>query len=227
MRVEKVRDSRLSQSRAALTELCEQYWRPVYAFIRKKGYDPHRAADLTQDFFALLITPGALADVTEGKGKFRSFLMAACTHFLSNRRIYERALKRGGRRSPISIDQFKGEDWLQLEPFHELTPDRIFARQWAITLLDRVMATLHAEADAKGKSRLFDRIRPVLLGMEASPRYAEIGADLGVSESNIKVAVHRYRNRYRLLLRDEIARTVDDPAEIEPEITTLIAALTA
>jgi DNA-directed RNA polymerase specialized sigma24 family protein len=152
MRIEKAKDSQFSQSGAALTELCEAYWRPVYAFIRKKGNDPDRAADLTQDFFALLIEPRALAAVTEGKGKFRSFLMAACTHFLSNRRVYERALKRGGGRSPISIDRSQGGDWLQLEPYHELTPDRIFMREWAVTLLDRVMAKLEAEADLKGKA---------------------------------------------------------------------------
>jgi DNA-directed RNA polymerase specialized sigma24 family protein len=225
MRIEKVRDFSPSQSRSALAELCEAYWRPVYAFIRRKGNDPDRAADLTQDFFALLIEPGALAAVTEGKGKFRSFLMAACTHFMSNQRTYDRALKRGGGRRPISIDQFKGEDWPRFEPFHELTPDRIFLREWATTLLNRVMITLEAEACSKGKARLFDRIRPTLLGREAAPRYAEIAADLGVSESTIKVAVHRYRNRYRVLLRDEIGRTLDDPAEINEELTTLIAAL--
>jgi DNA-directed RNA polymerase specialized sigma24 family protein len=226
-RIEKVKDSTPCQSRAALAELCDAYWRPVYAFIRQKGNDPDRAADLTQGFFTLLIVPGALADVTQGKGKFRSFLMAACTHFLSNQRIYERALKRGGGRSPISIDQFHCEDWLRLEPFHQLTPDRIFLREWATTLLHRVMSTLQAEAYRKGKNRLFDRIMPTLLGTEACPCYAEIAADLGVSESNIKVAVHRYRSRYRLLLRDEIARTLDDPDEIDEEITTLIAALVA
>jgi len=225
-RIEKVKDATPAQSRTALAELCEAYWRPVYAFIRRKGNDRHRAADLTQGFFALLIEPGALADVDAGKGKFRYFLMAACTHFMSNQRTYERALKRGGGRSPISIDKFKGEDWLRLEPFHELTPDRIFLREWATTLLHRVMATLQAEAHRKGNARLFDRIRPVLLGSEASPGYAEIASDLGVSESSIKVAVHRYRHRYRMLLREEIARTLDDPAEIENEITTLIAALT-
>ncbi len=226
-RIGKVKDATPSQSRTALAELCEAYWRPVYAFIRKKGNDPHRAADLTQGFFALLIEPGALAAVTEGKGKFRSFLMAACTHFMSNQRTYERALKRGGGRFTISIDQFKGEEWLRLEPFHELTPDRIFLREWAATLLRRVMSRLEAEAEAKGRARLFERIRPALLGREASPQYREIAADFGLSEATIKVAVHRYRNRYRLLLRDEIARTLDDPAEIDEEITTLIAALTA
>ena len=225
MRIENVKDSTPGVSHAALTELCEAYWHPVYAFIRRKGNDPDRAADLTQGFFTLLIEPGALAAVTEGKGKFRSFLMAACTHFLSNQRVFEQALKRGGRRTPISMDQFQGEERLRLEPFHNLTPDRIFLREWARTLLDRVLSSLEAEAHRKGKDRLFDHIRPTLLGTKWSPTYSEIATALGVSESHIKVAVHRYRARYKQLLREEIARTVDDPADVEDEITALIQAL--
>jgi DNA-directed RNA polymerase specialized sigma24 family protein len=191
-----------------------------------RGYDPDRAADLTQDFFTLLIEPGALKAVSQGKGKFRSFLMAACAHFLSNRRVHERALKRGGGRSPISIDQRKAEDSLGPEPFHELTPERIFLRHWARALLDRVMARLQTEAQMKSKVRLFDLIKSTLLGTEQSCSYTEIAAALGVSESYVKVAVHRYRNRYRALLRDEITQMVDDPADVEQEITTLIEALT-
>jgi RNA polymerase sigma-70 factor (ECF subfamily) len=224
MRIEKVRDSSAAQSREALAELCEAYWHPLYAFIRHKGNDPDRAADLTQDFFTLLIEPGALAAVTEGKGKFRSFLMAACTHFLSNQRVYAQALKRGGGHPPVSIDQLAAEDRLRNEPFHEMTPERIFLRQWATTLLDRVMARLRSEASLKGKAALFDQIRPALLGREAAS-YARISANLRVAETTVKVAVHRYRARYGELLRQEIARIVDDPAEIEEEITTLIQAL--
>ena len=225
MRIEKVRDSSAADSREALAELCEAYWRPVYAFIRRKGNDPDRAADLTQDFFTLLIEPGAMAAVAERKGRFRSFLMAACTHFLSNRKEYERAVKRGGGRSPVSIDERDAENRLRNEPFHELTAERIFMRQWATAVLDRVMARLQSEANLKGKTRVFDQIRPVLLGRVAAPSHAEISAALGVSESYVRLAVHRYRNRYRLLLRKEIARTVADPAEIDQEITTLIEAL--
>ncbi len=225
MTIEKARDSGPSQSRAAMDELCQAYWQPVYAFIRRKGNDPDRSADLTQDFFALLLEPGALAAVTERKGKFRSFLMAACTHFLSNRRVYERALKRGGGRPLLSIDQLDTEDRLRREPFHEVTPERVFLRRWATTLLDRVMAQLQSEAHVKGRSRLFDQIRPALLGSGLAVRYSRVSSELGISETTVKVAVHRYRARYRQLLREEIARTVDDPAEIEEEISTLIEAL--
>jgi RNA polymerase sigma-70 factor (ECF subfamily) len=226
MRIEKVGDLAPSQSREALAELCETYWQPIYAFIRYKGNSPDRAADLTQDFFALLIEPGALAAVSQGKGKFRSYLMAACTHFLSNQRVYERALKRGGGRSPVSIDQRVAENRLGNEPFHELTPERIFMRQWATTVLDRVMCKLRSEAELKGKAGLFDQIKSALLGRELSASYAEIASTLGMTETNIKTAVHRYRNRYRVLLSDEIARTVDDPEEVDHEITTSIEALT-
>jgi RNA polymerase sigma-70 factor (ECF subfamily) len=225
MVIEKARDSGPVQSREALERLCQAYWQPVYAFIRRKGNDPDRSADLTQDFFALLLEPGALAAVTERKGKFRSFLMAACTHLLSNRRVYERALKRGGGRPLVSIDQHGAEDRLRREPFHEITPERVFLRRWATTLLDRVMLQLQSEAEAKGNSRLFDQIRPALLGSGLALRYARISTDLGISEGAVQVAVHRYRSRYRQLLRDEIARTVDDPAQIEEEISTLIEAL--
>jgi RNA polymerase sigma-70 factor (ECF subfamily) len=212
-------------SRQALAELCESYWRPVYAFIRRKGNDPDRAADLTQDFFSLLIEPGALSAVTPAKGKFRSFLMAACTHFLCNQRVYERALKRGGGRTLISIDQLEAEARLRHEPAHEMTPERSFLRQWARSLLDLVMDRLAEEAASKGKLRLFEQVRPALLGTGQSRPYAEIAATLATTETNIKVAVLRFRNRFRELMRDEIARTVNDPAEIEDEITTLIQAL--
>jgi RNA polymerase sigma-70 factor (ECF subfamily) len=225
MLVDEARDPGPAQSRSAMEQLCQSYWHPVYAFIRRKGNDPDRSADLTQDFFTLLLEPGALAAVTERKGKFRSYLMAACTHFLSNRRIYERALKRGGGRTLLSIDQLDAENRLRRQPFHEITPERVFLRRWAETVLDRVMLQVQSEAGAKGKSRLFDQIRPALLGSGLALRYTQISAELGISEGAVKVAVHRYRTRYGQLLCEEIARTVDDPAQIEEEISTLIEAL--
>ena len=225
LRVESARDPETPQAREALGELCEAYWQPVYTFIRRKGHDPDHALDLTQGFFALLVEPGALGSVTPAKGKFRSFLMAACSHFLSNQRVYERALKRGGGRRPISINQSEVESWIRSEPFHELTPERAFLRQWGLTLLDRTMARLEAEASSKSKSTLFELVRPAILGTEDHTSYARIAARLGTSEAVVKVAVHRYRSRFRVLLREEIARTVDDPADIEEEITTLIQAL--
>jgi DNA-directed RNA polymerase specialized sigma24 family protein len=225
LRVESAKDPERPQAREALGELCEAYWQPVYTFIRRKGHDPDQALDLTQGFFALLVEPGALGAVTPAKGKFRSFLMAACSHFLSNQRVYERALKRGGGRRQVSIDHSEAESRMRHEPFHELTPERAFVRQWALTLLDRTMAQLEAEASSKSKSSLFELVKPAILETGQHASYAEIGAKLDTTEAVVKVAVHRYRNRFRTLLRQEIARTVDDPADIEEEINTLIRAL--
>jgi RNA polymerase sigma-70 factor (ECF subfamily) len=224
--IEQLRDSNSDLARAALTQLCKDYWQPVYAFIRRKGNDPDRAADLTQDFFTLLIEQGALAQVDPRKGKFRSFLMAACSHFLSNRRVYEHALKRGGGKSPVSIDRLKAEKRLRCEPFHEMTPERIFLRHWAVSTVKRVMDQLRSEVSLKSRSRVFDQIRPVLLERGSAPSYARIAADLGVGESTIKVTVHRFRARFRELLRAEIARTASSPDDIEDEISSLIEALT-
>jgi RNA polymerase sigma-70 factor (ECF subfamily) len=225
LRVESARDAETPQARKALGELCEAYWQPVYTFIRRKGHDPDQALDLTQGFFTLLVEPGALGSVTPAKGKFRSFLMAACSHFLSNQRVYERALKRGGGRRQLSIDHSEAESCLRHEPFHELTPEKAFVRQWALTLLDRTMAQLEAEASSKSKSSLFELVKPAILETDQHATYAEIAARLRTTEAVVKVAVHRYRSRFRALLRQEIARTVDDPAEIEEEINTLIQAL--
>lgn len=225
MQIEEAQDPAKPRSREALAELCKAYWHPVYAFIRRKGNDPNDAADLTQGFFTFVIETGALATVSPEKGKFRSFLMAACSHYLSNQRIYDRALKRGGGRPLISIDQLRAEHRLSREPFHQITPERIFLRQWALTLLDRTTDRLRSEAESKGKAELFEKIRPVLLGRERAPSYAEISASLGVTEAVVKVTVHRYRNRFRELLRDEISRTVDDPSEVDQEVSTLLQAL--
>jgi RNA polymerase sigma-70 factor (ECF subfamily) len=224
-RIEEAKETGREQSREALAEICRAYWRPVYAFIRRKGNDPDRAADLTQDFFTLLLEPGALHGVTPSKGRFRSYLIAACTHFLSNRRAYERALKRGGGRAPVSIERLAAEEGFSAEPFHEMAPERIFLREWAQTLVDRALAGLESEARRKGASRLFGQIKGTLLGAQESTPYAQVAACLGMNEAAVKVAVHRYRVRFRQYVKSEIERTVTDPAEIEEEITTLIQAL--
>ena len=225
MRIEQAREPGANRPREAIAELCRDYWHPVYAFIRRKGNDPDRAADLTQDFFTLLLEPGALDGVTPAKGKFRSYLMAVCSHFLANRRTYDRALKRGGGRVAVSIERLAAEQRFAAEPFHEETPERIFLREWARTVLDRAMARLEAETVRKGNPRLLERVKGALLGTELTEPYAEIAASLGINETAVKVAVHRFRARLRDYIRSEIARTVDDPGEIEEEITTLIRVL--
>ena len=158
------RDGDSTKAREALAALCSTYWYPLYAFIRRKGHDAEAAQDLVQGFFTRLLEKGDLAAVKPEKGKFRSFLMAACTHFLANQADHDRAKKRGGDRSVISIDRLTAEGRYGHEPAHTLTAERLFERQWALALLDKVLVTLTAEMTQAGKVRQFEALRPVLLG---------------------------------------------------------------
>jgi RNA polymerase sigma factor (sigma-70 family) len=219
------RDGNSSEAREALSALCETYWYPLYAFVRRKGHDPEAAQDLVQGFFARLLEKGDLAAVQQGNGKFRSFLMAACTNFLANQWDHERAKKRGGGRAPISIDRWAAEGRYGSEPAHTLTAERLFERQWALALLDNVLNALTAEMAQAGKTRQFEALRPALLGSAERTPYAAIAADLGVSEEAARAAAHRLRRRYRELLSEEVVRTLDDPAEVDAEIRSLFGLL--
>jgi RNA polymerase sigma-70 factor (ECF subfamily) len=213
------------EARDALVALCTDYWYPIYSFIRHRGYRPDQAADLTQDFFARLLEPGAFATASPRIGRFRSFLRGACSHFLSNYRDREEALKRGGGSRVISIDRLEAEGRFGSEPAHELTADRAFERKWALTLLDRALHRLDAELVQAKNRPLLERLRPVVFGEDGARSYREIAGEVGTSESAVKMAAHRLRQRYRELLHEEIARTVADPAEIESEISELMKAL--
>jgi RNA polymerase sigma-70 factor (ECF subfamily) len=213
------------KSREALAALCEAYWYPLYAFVRRQGYSAPDAQDLTQEFFARLLEKNDLGVADRAKGRFRSFLLAAVKHFLSNQRDRARAKKRGGGRQVLSLDWDAGESRLGREPAHEITPERLFERRWALTILENVLARLRAEFEADGKYVLFARLKGVLTGETAGGRYAEIATELGMTAGAVKVAVHRLRRRYREILRDEIAHTVSDPAEIDAEIRELFAVL--
>lgn len=214
-------------ARAALESLCRDYWYPLYAFVRRKGHDPAEAEDLVQGFFARLLEKGDLAAVDPRKGRFRSFLLASCTHYLANRADHERALKRGGGRTPLAIDRDDGEGRYAREPWHDLTAERLFERQWTLTLLDRVLARLQAEQVSAGRSRQFDALRPALLGGGDRAPFAAIAAGLGTTEEAARAAASRLRRRYRELLREEVAGTLGDPAAVDDEIRSLFAALTA
>jgi DNA-directed RNA polymerase specialized sigma24 family protein len=219
------RDGEAAEAKEALAALCGAYWYPLYAFVRRKGYDADTAQDLVQGFLARLIEKRDLVSVDCGKGKFRSFLMAACTHYLANQRDYERAKKRGGGQVAISIDRLTAEGRYGREPSHELTAERLFERQWALTLLDRVLERLEAEMVQAGKSREFTALRPALLGGAVRVPFARIAAELGVSEEAARSAAYRLRGSYRDLLRDEIVRTLDEPLDVEEEIAALFSAL--
>jgi RNA polymerase sigma factor (sigma-70 family) len=214
-------------AREALAELCNAYWYPLYAYIRRRGYGPEQARDLTQDFFARALEKGLLAEADPGQGRFRSFLRAVCADFLANRRDRDNALKRGGGRTALSIDARDAEGRYALEPAHELTPERIFDRSWALTLLERVLDRLGREYDEAGKAATFEALRGMLDGTSDATSYAAVAARMGTTEGAARVAAHRLRRRYGEMLRREIASTLADPAEVEDEIRELFAALDA
>jgi RNA polymerase sigma-70 factor (ECF subfamily) len=207
--------------------LCRAYWYPLYAFVRRQGVTPEDAQDLTQAFFERLIEKNFLADVQREKGRFRSFLLAALKHFLANEWDKSRAQKRGGGAVHVPIDTASDETRYGLEPAHLDTPEKLFERRWAITLLDRVLERLRDEHVKAGKAEWFEQLKPCLTAEKAALGYAELGARVGLSEGAVKVAVHRLRQRYRELLRSEIAETVDSPGEVDEELRHLFTALSA
>ncbi len=209
----------------ALSTLCAAYWYPLYAFVRRSGYDAEAASDLTQGFFARVIEKNFLREADPQRGRFRSFLLASLKHFLSNERERERALKRGGGATLLSIEPEEGESRYAREPVDARTPDVLFERGWAVALLEHVLERLRGELDAEGKAHLFDALKPMLMGERADHTYREIGEGLGMSEGAVKVAVHRLRRRYRDVLEEEIGRTLADPTQLEDEIRHLFAAL--
>jgi RNA polymerase sigma factor (sigma-70 family) len=209
----------------ALETLCRNYWYPLYAYVRRQGHNPHDAQDLTQAFFARLLQKNYLADVNREKGRFRSFLLASLKHFLANEWDRERALKRGGGKKLIALDEDSAESRYKLEPKDDLSADRIYERRWALTLLDQVLAKLRAEFEADSKAHHFEALKDYLAAGRASVSYAQAAERLGMNEGAVKVAVHRLRKRYRELLRAEIAQTVATASEIEAEIRHLFAAL--
>ena len=210
-------------SRQALADVCRTYWYPLYAFVRRQGHGPQEAEDLTQEFFARLLEKNYVADADQQKGRFRTFLIIALKHFLANEWDRRHAQKRGGFRTVVSIDHDLAESRFGAELAHHEQPDVIFERQWAMTLLEEVMARLQAEYTATDRKRLFDHLRPCLVKDESALPYAEIGQRLGLTEAAVKMGVQRLRNRYRELLREEIGRTVTSPDEVEGEIEHLFS----
>jgi RNA polymerase sigma-70 factor (ECF subfamily) len=213
------------EASAALEALCRDYWYPLYAFVRRKGHDPETAQDLVQGLFASLLGRGDFRGLHPLRGRFRSFLMACCTHYLARHHERERAARRGGGRVAIPIDALAAESRFGGEPAHDLTAERLFERRWALTLLDRVLAGLDAEMARSDKRVLYERLRPALAGDDEAPRYLLVADELGLSVGAVKMAAHRLRARYRQRLRDEIGRTVADPSEIDAEIRDLLATL--
>lgn len=212
-------------ARAALARLCKAYWYPLYAFVRYQGYSADDAADLVQGFFALLLEKHYLEDVDPEAGRFRTFLLSSLKHFLSNERAKERALKRGGGLQTISLDSEEAERRWIYEPVVEETPEDVFERRWARTVVDHALNRLRLERAAVGKAKEFDLLAPYLIGEEPHPPYREVAEQLDTSVGALRVAVHRLRNQFGDLLRHEIRQTVTQPAEVDDEIRHLLSAL--
>jgi RNA polymerase sigma-70 factor (ECF subfamily) len=218
-------DASSPEAKAALEALCCVYWYPLYAYVRRKGYAADDAKDLTQEFFARLLGRNYLSVADRNKGKFRSFLLGSLEHFLAREWTKARAQKRGGGRPLISLNELDAENRYLREPAHELTPEKIYDRRWATTLLQQSMSRLGEECVASGKSNLFGKVQNLLSGEKGEACYAEIAAALQMSEGALKVAVHRLRQRYGELVRAEIAQTVATPEEADQELHYLFAVL--
>ncbi len=212
-------------AREALAELCSAYWYPLYAFVRRKGHPPDEAADLVQGTFLTILDRDGVAAVAPERGRFRSFLMAACAHHLADCRDRDRAAKRGGAAVPVSIDRALAEGHYSAEPVNDWTPERLFERRWATGLLEHAVARLEAESTAAGKTALVSHLLPTLTGGRGDIPFTAIAAELGMTEGAVKMAASRLRKRYGEILREEIARTVANPADVEDEVRALFAAL--
>jgi len=212
-------------SRRALSTLCQTYWQPVYAFIRRNGYDPDQSQDLTQGFFALMLEKNYLTHADQKRGRFRSFLFTAVKHFLANEWDRSHALKRGGGQVAVSFDVVEAERWYLPSVADNATPESVFERQWALSILEKVMARLRADYINAGKGDQFETLSEFLNEDSNDIGYEELAGQMAMSSGALRMAVHRMRKRYRRLLREEITETVSTPDEIDAEIRFLVAIL--
>jgi RNA polymerase sigma factor (sigma-70 family) len=211
----------------ALEKLCRTYWRPIYSFLRRRGIAPEEAEDVTQGFFALLLERRDLSAVRKEKGRLRSYLLASLKHFLTNERNRAMAIKRGQGQRLISLDQLHQGEGAGFEPADTATADQIYERRWAMTVLDQVLARLEEEHRAAGKLQLFEQLQKSFTDEPDRCSQVNIAHDLGMTENAVYQAFHRFRQRYRELLREEVAHTVAVAVDIEDELRHLIAVLRA
>jgi len=218
-------DSASEQHGPALDTLCQTYWFPLYAYLRRRGYNTHQAEDYTQGFFAGILERKGLQRADPKCGKFRSFLLASLKNFLADEWDRAHAQKRGGDKKILSLDFDAAASRYDREPVHHLSPEKLFERSWALTVLTKAMDRLKAESSASDKQRLFDRLKIYLTTEKDAVSYRDVAGELDMTEGAVKVAVHRLRRRYRELVRDEIAQTVTTEAQVDEEIRDLFAAL--
>lgn len=216
------RDGSDTAARDALETLCQTYWHPLYAFVRRQGYDPDAARDLVQAYFAELLEKHFLGAVDPARGRFRSFLLGSLKHFLSHERDRERALKRGGNARILSLDEGTDAPGLELPASDQLTPEEAFERQWAWTVLERALARVRKAArESQGQAQL-EVLEPHLTGDAGRTPYSEVAEQLGLSEGAVRAAVLRLRKRFGRALRAEIAQTVADSADVDDEVRRLL-----
>jgi len=209
----------------ALEKLCRIYWRPVYGFVQRQGIGPQEAEDLTQAFFANLLERGSLTAVRKEKGRFRSYLLGALKHFLADERRRAMAIKRGRGQQLVPLEELRADE--RIEPADTVTAEQIYERRWASTVLERVLSRSKDEYRATGNAALFDSLKQLLPDEPGALSQADIAVQLGMSENAVRQAFHRFRQRYQLLLREEIAHTVATPGDVEDELRHLIAVVRA
>jgi RNA polymerase sigma-70 factor (ECF subfamily) len=217
-------DASESVAQQALEHLCRAYWFPLYAYARREGQSPEDAEDLTQSFFARFLERGYFARADRERGRFRTFLLSSLKHFLTEEWRKANREKRGGGKEFVPFEPGEAENRYATEPRDELSPDLLFDRRWAEALLERVMARLGKDYDSTGRTEVYTRLQQFLWGRQAEVSYAEMGAQLGMNEGAVKVAVHRLRQRFRDLLREEVANTVQTPEQVEEELRHLMGA---
>ena len=217
------RDGSATEARSALESLCQTYWQPLYAYIRHQGAGPDEARDLTQGFFTEFLDKDFLANVDPAKGRFRAFLLASLRHYLSHERDRDRALKRGGSTTTLSLDVESAENRYAIQAATAETPDEVFERRWAMTVLDHALERLADEEQGRGHETQFERLQSYLTSEEPQVPYRDAADALGMSEGAIKIAVHRLRKRFGQALRAEIAETVADPLDTDAEVRHLLA----
>lgn len=218
-------DSKSPEHEKALIRLCQAYWFPLYAYLRRQGYDRHQAEDWTQAFFVQILDKHRLSRVSPKPGKFRSFLLTALKNFVSDEHDRARAIKRGGTQKTLSLNFETAESQYTLEPTDELSPEKLFERAWALAVLEQTMDRLEAELTNTNKKELFDSLRVYVCGESTTATYCNAAAQLNMTENAVKIAVHRLRRRYRELLRNEIAQTVLTNDQVDEEICCLFAAV--
>lgn len=217
--------SKSSSAEAALEKLCRTYWWPLYGFVRREGYNPEEAQDLTQGFFAMLLERRDLDAVRREKGRLRSYLVTALKNFLGKSRRRAMTLKRGEGKPLVALDELKARERADLEPADTLTAEGIYERRWALTLLEQALKRLEQEYTDAGNATLFEKLKPLLTDDPERASQSSIGRALGMSENAVKQALHRLRQRYRVIIRDEIADTVAEPTDIEDELRHFISVL--